>query len=228
MLMVIEGVLDKATVLAFREKLDRAPWSDGQATAGSLAVQVKSNQQLPDFCETAVALGNQILGELGKNPRFISAALPNHIYPPKFNRYSGGGHYGTHVDSAIMPLPESRQLLRTDLSATLFLSGPEEYDGGELIIETRFGAQQVKLPAGDMVLYPASSLHQVTPVTRGARTCSFFWMQSMVRDDGERELLFDLDQAIQCLSGSGDVKNDAAVLPLSGIYHNLLRRWANV
>lgn len=228
MLMVIENVLDKATVRAFRARLDGAGWSDGQATAGALATRVKRNQQLPDAAPEAQALGQHILGVLGRHPRFLSAALPDRIHPPRFNRYAGGGHYGTHVDAAIMPLPGSTQLLRSDLSVTLFLCEPEEYDGGELTIETTFGAQQVKLAAGDLVLYPSSSLHRVQPVTRGARICSFFWLQSMVRDAGERELLYDLDQSVQSLMASADQAASAQALSLSAIYHNLLRRWASV
>lgn len=228
MLMVIENVLDQATVKAFREQLEGAGWSDGQATAGSLAARVKHNEQLPDASPVAQALGRHILGVLGRHPQFLSAALPDRIHPPRFNRYQGGGHYGTHVDSAIMPLPGSAQLLRSDLSVTLFLCGPEEYDGGELTIETAFGAQQVKLAAGDLVLYPSSSLHRVQPVTRGARICSFFWLQSMVRDGGERELLYDLDQSVQALTASPDAAAAAQALRLSGLYHNLLRRWASV
>ncbi len=228
MLMAIENVLDKATVRAFREQLDSAAWSDGQATAGALAARVKQNEQLPDASPVAQALGRHILGVLGRHPRFLSAALPDRIHPPRFNRYAGGGHYGTHVDGAIMPLPGSTQLLRSDLSVTLFLCEPEEYDGGELTIETKFGVQQVKLAAGDLVLYPSSSLHRVLPVTRGARVCSFFWLQSMVRDDGERELLYDLDQSVQTLMASSEAAASAQALQLSGIYHNLLRRWASV
>ena len=228
MLMVIENVLDKATVRAFREQLDSADWVDGQSTAGSLAAKVKQNQQLSDSSPQALALGRHILGVLGRHPLFLSAALPDRIHPPRFNRYTGGGHYGTHVDGAIMPQPGTTQLLRSDLSVTLFLCEPDEYEGGELTIETKFGAQQIKLSAGDLVLYPSSSLHRVTPVTRNARVCSFFWLQSMVRDDGERELLYDLDQSIQALMASDDAMASAQALQLSGIYHNLLRRWANV
>lgn len=228
MLMVIGNVLDKASVRAFRAQLETAGWSDGQATAGSLAARVKHNQQLPDASPVAQALGRQILGVLGRQPKFLSAALPDRIHPPRFNRYCGGDQYGTHVDGAIMSMPGTTQLLRSDLSVTLFLCEPDEYDGGELTIETKFGAQQVKLAAGDLVLYPSSSLHRVLPVTRGERVCSFFWLQSMVRDDGERELLYDLDQSVQALMASADDTASAQALQLSGIYHNLLRRWASV
>lgn len=226
MLLVIENVLSKAEVNAFRQQLDSAGWIDGQDTAGSLSRQVKQNQQMPEQSELAVSLGNHILRVLGQHPMFISAALPNKIYPPKFNRYAGGGHYGTHVDGAVMQIRHDQSLLRSDLSATLFLTEPDEYEGGELTIETHFGAQQVKLPAGDMVLYPSSSLHRVEPVTRGHRTSSFFWIQSLVADEAERALLFDLDQTIQALSSDQIPQQSEKILQLTGIYHNLLRRWA--
>jgi PKHD-type hydroxylase len=224
MLITIENVLSKDEVGAFRARLDQADWRSGTATAGTLARQVKQNQQLDDGTELAVSLGQQILRRLAQMPLFISAALPGKIYPPKFNRYADGGTYGVHVDSAVMQIPGSGQHLRSDLSATLFLSEPDEYDGGELEIEDAFGAQAVKLGAGDLVLYPSSSLHRVTPVTRGARIASFFWIESLVRDDGARTLLFDLDQAIQGLS-TKVAPDDAHLLKLTGTYHNLLRRW---
>ena len=225
MLTTIEQLLDKDEVRQFRGYLEQAEWRDGAGTGGTLARQVKRNRQLDDTAEVAISLGNHILRALGRNPLFISAALPRKIYPPKFNRYEGGETYGTHVDSAVMQVPGSHLSLRTDLAATLFLSEPDEYDGGELQIETEFGAQAIKLRAGDMVLYPASSLHRVTPVTRGARVASFFWIESLVGDDGERALLFDLDQAIQQLTPAlpGD---DARLLKMTNVYHNLLRRWA--
>ena len=225
MLTTIEQLLDKDEVRQFRGYLEQAEWRDGAGTGGTLARQVKRNRQLDDTAEVAISLGNHILRALGRNPLFISAALPRKIYPPKFNRYEGGETYGTHVDSAVMQVPGSHLSLRTDLAATLFLSEPDEYDGGELQIETEFGAQAIKLKAGDMVLYPASSLHRVTPVTRGARVASFFWIESLVGDDGERALLFDLDQAIQQLTPAlpGD---DARLLKMTNVYHNLLRRWA--
>ena len=199
MLITIDDVLDPASVRRFRELLDAADWIDGRITAGSLATTVKRNQQLDVESDLAVSLGNQLLRVLGNHPLFLSAALPEKIVPPRFNRYADGGNFGTHVDSAIMRVERANLTLRSDLSATLFLSDPDEYDGGELLIETPFGAQSVKLPAGALVLYPSSSLHQVTPVTRGARTCAFFWIQSLVRDEGERTLLFDLDQNLQQL-----------------------------
>lgn len=225
MLMTIERVLSKDEVRQFRERLDRAEWQDGAKTAGTLAVNAKQNLQIDDNAEVAVTLGNHILRKLGANPMFISAALPRRIYPPKFNRYADGGTYGTHVDSAVMQMPDSHLSLRTDLSATLFLAEPDEYAGGELEIEGAFGVQTVKLEAGDMVLYPSSSLHRVTPVTEGARVASFFWIESLVSDEGARTLLFDLDQAIQRLTPSV-AAGDASLLALTGVYHNLLRRWA--
>lgn len=224
MLITIENVLSKDDVQALRAKLDQADWQDGARTAGSLARNVKQNQQLADGSDLAVALGQHILRQLGQQPLFISAALPNKIYPPKFNRYADGGTYGVHVDSAVMQIPGTGQSMRSDLSATLFLSEPDEYDGGELEIEDTFGAQAVKLEAGDLVLYPSSSLHRVAPVTRGARVASFFWIESLVRDDGERTMLFDLDQAIQGLTPKVPA-GDAHLLKLTGTYHNLLRRW---
>lgn len=224
MLITIEDVLSKDDVRAFRAKLDQADWQDGARTAGSLARNVKQNQQLADGSDLAVALGQHILRQLGQQPLFISAALPNKIYPPKFNRYADGGTYGVHVDSAVMQIPGTGQSMRSDLSATLFLSEPDEYDGGELEIEDTFGAQAVKLEAGDLVLYPSSSLHRVAPVTGGARVASFFWIESLVRDDGERTMLFDLDQAIQGLTPKV-AADDAHLLKLTGTYHNLLRRW---
>lgn len=225
MLIVIEQLLNPDEVHQFRTRLDKADWQDGLKTAGTLARAVKRNLQLDDGSALAIELGNQILRKLGHHPQFIAAALPARIYPPKFNRYEGGGTYGAHIDSALMQVPGTNVTLRSDLSATLFLSEPGEYDGGELEIEGPFGAQAVKLAAGDMVLYPSSSLHRVTPVTRGARIASFFWIESMVRDEGERALLYDLDQTIQGLTRHLAADNPHLV-QLTGIYHNLLRRWA--
>ena len=225
MLITIDQVLSKAQVRQFRERLDAAAWGDGAATAGSLAKSVKRNQQLDDLNEHGVELGQTILRTLAQTPKFISAALPRTIYPPKFNRYADGGTYGAHVDSALMFLPGSHQQMRTDLSATLFLSEPDEYDGGELEVEGPFGVQEIKLEAGDMVLYPSTSLHRVTPVTRGARVASFFWIESLIPDEGERSLLFDLDRSIQQLSPSMQAE-DPRLVQLTGIYHNLLRRWS--
>jgi PKHD-type hydroxylase len=226
MLITIDNVLSKDEVRQFREHLEHAEWRDGVRTAGTLARHVKGNLEIDEQSGLAVSLGNHILRAVGNHPAFISAALPNKIYPPRFNRYAGGGAYGLHVDSAVMPLPGTRDSLRTDLSATLFLSEPDEYEGGELEIETAFGAQAVKLGAGDLVLYPASSLHRVTPVTRGARVASFFWIESMVADEAGRSLLYDLDQTIQSLTTALDAR-DPRLLRLTGIYHNLLRRQAS-
>jgi PKHD-type hydroxylase len=225
MLISIENVLSQEEAQQWRGLLDVAEWMDGTRTAGTLARSAKHNLQLDDASDLAVSLGNQILRKLAVHPLFVSAALPSKIYPPKFNRYVDGGTYGVHVDSAVMHVPGSSIKVRSDLSATLFLSDPDDYDGGELEIEGAFGVQAVKLAAGDMVLYPSSSLHQVTPVTRGARVASFFWIESLVADEGRRSLLFDLDQAIQALT-PGTSPGDQRLLKLTGVYHNLLRQWA--
>ena len=225
MLIPIERVLNPTEVREFRARLDVAAWQDGLATAGTLARAVKCNQQLEDGTEPALGLGQLILRRLAASPAFIAAALPARIYPPKFNRYRDGGTYGAHVDSALMLVPGTDVTVRSDLSATLFLAEPDEYEGGELEIEGPFGIQSVKLPAGDMVLYPSSSLHRVTPVTRGARVASFFWIQSHVPDEGARTLLYDLDRAIQGLTPDL-AADDTRLVGLTGVYHNLLRRWA--
>lgn len=225
MLITIDQVLIKTEVRDFRAQLDAAAWDDGAATAGALARSVKRNQQVADGTALSQRLGQHILRRLAATPLFISAALPRTIYPPKFNRYADGGSYGAHVDSALMVLPGSHQQMRTDLSATLFLAEPEEYDGGELEVEGPFGVQAVKLAAGDMVLYPSTSLHRVTPVTRGARVASFFWIESLVPHDADRTLLFDLDQSIQQLTPLM-APDDPRLVQLTGVYHNLLRRWA--
>lgn len=226
MLTIIENVLDADEVSAFRTRLAHADWIDGAQTAGSRSVAVKQNLQLDRADPLAIELGNRILRKLGQHPLFVSASLAETIWPPVFNCYSNGGHYGTHVDSALMRLPETGRTLRSDLSATLFLCDPDEYEGGELQIEGPFGVQSVRLPAGDMILYPSSSLHRVTPVTRGARIASFFWIESLVRDDAARALLFDLDRAIQGLTPALR-PDDPHLLSLTGVYHNLLRRWAS-
>ncbi|MES2337259.1 MAG: Fe2+-dependent dioxygenase [Pseudomonadota bacterium] len=223
MLMTIEALLSRDEVAQCRARLDRADWIDGAATAGGFARSVKANQQLADDSEAATSLSRHVLARLNAHPLVISAALPRRIYPPRFNRYADGGTYGAHVDSALMRIPGSEAMLRSDLSVTLFLTDPAEYDGGELEIEGSFGAQPVKLRAGDAILYPASSLHRVTPVTRGARIAAFCWIESLVRDDGERDLLFDLDQSIQRLTAlHGETEETRG---LAGLYHNLLRRW---
>lgn len=227
MLIVIEQVLDRDEVAAMRELLDAAAWIDGAQTAGSRSVAVKQNLQLDRADPLGTELGNTILRKLGYNPLFISASLAETIFPPMFNLYQNGGHYGTHVDSALMRLPDANRTIRSDLSATLFLSDPADYDGGELVIEDAYGGQGVKLAAGDMVLYPSSSLHQVTPVTRGQRVAAILWLQSAVADTQARSMLFDLDQSIQSLS-AGRGKDDPDVDRLIHVYHNLLRRWATV
>lgn len=227
MLIVIEGVLDPAEVGQFRQVLDGAVWRDGANTAGTRSIAVKQNRQLDRQDPLAIELGNRILSKLGQHPLFISASLAEKIWPPVFNLYREGGHYGTHSDAALMRLPEANLTIRSDLSATLFLSDPEDYDGGELVIEEQFGGQAVKLAAGDMVLYPSSSLHQVTPVTRGQRICAIMWIQSAVADTHARSLLFDLDQSIQALS-IGRAADDPDIDRLIHVYHNLTRRWASV
>jgi PKHD-type hydroxylase len=227
MLTVIEKVLEPDEVAAFRGRLDGANWIDGAQTAGSRSVAVKQNLQLDRADPLAVELGNTILRKLGHNPLFVSASLAETIFPPVFNLYQNGGHYGTHVDSALMRMPEVNKTIRSDLSATIFLSDPADYDGGELVIEDVYGGQAVKLAAGDMVLYPSSSLHQVTPVTRGQRVAAILWLQSAVADTQARSMLFDLDQSIQSLS-AGRAKDDPDVDRLIHVYHNLLRRWAAV
>jgi len=226
MLITIPDVLSVGEVAQARAKLDAAEWVDGKVTAGYQAQRVKDNHQLPEGHPVTVELGEMVLGALARSPLFMSAALPLRVFPPMFNRYTGGGHFGTHVDTAIRAMVTTGQRIRTDISATLFLSAPEEYDGGELLVEDTYGSHSVKLPAGHMVLYPATSLHRVEPVARGARVASFFWIQSMIRSDGDRSLLFDLDTAIQRLAV--DVPGNAAGVQLTGVYHNLLRRWAEM
>lgn len=226
MLLRIPNVLNDEQVAQARQMLESATWADGKITAGYQSAAVKDNAQIPEDHPVALEVGNLILRLLGNNPLFVSAALPLHVFPPLFNRYSGGQKFGTHVDNAVRQHRGSGQRVRTDISATLFLCSPEEYDGGELVIEDTYGVHKVKLPAGHMVLYPASSLHQVTEVTRGARLASFFWIQSMIRDDAERTLLFDLDNAIRRLNA--DAPNHPSATQLTGVYHNLLRRWADI
>lgn len=226
MLLQIPDVLTAEQVTHARRLLDSAEWVDGRVTAGHQSAQAKHNVQIPEGHPVARELGEMILKALQQNPLFITAALPLHVFPPLFNRYSGGQSFGSHVDSSIRTVPGTSHRIRTDLSATLFLSQPDEYDGGELMIEDTYGMHSVKLPAGSMVLYPATSLHHVRAVTRGARVSSFFWLQSMIRDDGERTLLFDLDAAIRSLNQS--VAGHQATIALTGVYHNLLRKWAHV
>ena len=228
MLVHVQNLLNSEQLNHFRQRLEapEAPWVDGRVTAGHQGVHVKQNQQIAEGSEVSAELGGIVLAALERLPLFISAALPNQVYPPMFNRYENGMHFGSHVDGSVRLMPNTGVKMRTDLSATLFLAPPESYDGGELMVEDTYGAQSIKLAAGDMVLYPASSLHRVTPVTRGVRVACFFWVQSMVRDDGQRALLFDLDNAIQRLTATG--ADDAARMHLTGCYHNLLRMWSDI
>jgi len=228
MLLHIPDVLTAAQVAQARTQLETADWADGRITAGHQSAKAKDNAQLPEGSPVARELAAMVLDALSRNSTFFSAALPKRIFPPLFNRYSGGQSFDYHVDNAVR-YDRSRggaEPVRTDLSATLFLSAPDEYDGGDLIIEDTFGTQSVKLPAGHLVLYPGSSLHRVAPVTRGTRLASFFWMQSMLRDDGHRRLMFQMDVAIRRLTQ--DVPDHPALVQLTGVYHNLLREWAEV
>ena len=227
MMLHIPEVLTKAAVAELRQLIDAGQWVDGNATSGSQSALAKRNEQLPEGSEVARAAGDRVLDALARSPLFVTAALPQTVFPPLFNRYGGGQTFGTHVDNSIRQSRDGAVRIRSDLSATLFLSEPEDYDGGELLVEDTYGVHEVKLPAGDMILYPASSLHQVTPVTRGARTASFFWIQSMVREDTRRALLFQMDIAIQQLAGKVGAGSPELV-SLTGAYHNLLRMWAEV
>ncbi len=211
----------------FRAAMDAAVWEDGRSTAGAQSAMVKKNEQLPPNGDIARRLGETVIKALVANPLFVSAAIPKQIFPPLFNRYGVGQHFGVHVDNAVRGDHLTGARIRTDLSVTLFLSEPDEYDGGELIVEDYYGSHRVKLPAGHLVLYPASSLHTVTPVTRGVRVASFFWLQSMIRDGHARSLIFDLDSAIQGLAGRVG-RDDPEMVKLTGIYHNLIRYWAEV
>ncbi|WKB51142.1 Fe2+-dependent dioxygenase [Eleftheria terrae] len=228
MLLNLPEVLTRDEVRQLREVLAQAPWDDGRVTAGSQSAQVKNNRQLPQDHPVTRQLQGQVLQGLKRSKLFFTAALPRHVFPPLFNRYAGEANaFGNHIDNAVRFLHDgSGERMRTDVSCTLFLSDPEDYDGGELIIEDTFGTQSVKLPAGDMVIYPSSSVHRVEPVTRGARLASFFWVQSMVRSDEQRRLLFDLDMSLLKLREEhGDTP---AVVRLTGTYHNLLRMWSDV
>jgi PKHD-type hydroxylase len=226
MLLTVSDVLNPDQVAKARQVLDAADWVDGRVTAGPQSAQAKDNAQIPEGHPAAREVGGMILDVLGRNALFLAAALPLRVFPPLFNRYSGGQSFGTHVDNAIRQVPGTPHRVRTDVSATLFLAGPEEYDGGELVVQDTYGTHNVKLRAGSMVLYPATSLHHVTPVTRGTRLCSFFWIQSMIRDDGQRSLLFDLDVAIQRLNR--ELPGNGAIVPFTGVYNNLLRQWAEM
>src|SRR5688500_1438647 len=226
MLLQIPEVLNAEHVAGFRKVLETSSWVDGRITAGHQSARAKDNLQLPEDNEDARRLADTILKALENSPLFMAAALPLKVFPPLFNRYKEGQSFGNHVDNAIRQVTGTPHRVRTDLSATLFFSNPDEYDGGELVVEDTYGVHSVKLPAGHLILYPASSVHHVRPVTRGARFASFFWVQSMVRDDGERTMLFDLDVAIQRLMD--DVAEHRSVVELTSLYHNLLRRWADV
>lgn len=226
MMLAIPDLLDKEGVARVRSIIDAGAWADGNATSGHQSALAKRNEQLPEDSVAAREAGRLVLDALGRSALFIAAALPLKIFPPLFNRYQGGEAFGTHIDNAVRIHRGSEFRVRTDLSATLFLEDPDAYEGGELVVEDNLGANAVKLPAGHLLLYPASSLHRVEPVTRGARVASFFWVQSMVRDDGERTILFDLDRSIQAVAADRGQDN-AEVIRLTGVYHNLLRRWAD-
>jgi PKHD-type hydroxylase len=225
MLLSIPDVLTAGEVLQARQILEQADWIDGKVTAGHQSGRAKHNMQLPEDSAAARQLGETILSALGQNPLFVASTLPMKVFPPLFSRYGEGQSFDTHVDNAIRQITGTGHHIRTDLSATLFLSGPDEYDGGELVVEDTYGTHSVKLPAGHLILYPSTSLHRVLPITRGARMASFFWIQSMVRDDAGRSLLFDLDMAIQRLNR--DNPDHPSAVRLTGVYHNLLRRWAD-
>jgi PKHD-type hydroxylase len=224
-LICIPGVLDKDQVRHCRKVMAEAGWVDGNVTAGPQSATVKKNTQLPEASPAARELGEMVLTALSRTPLFISAAVPLRIFPPLFNRYGPGDYFGTHVDGSIRAIPGTATRIRTDLSVTLFLAEPDEYDGGELTVEDKYGTHEVKLPAGDLVLYPSTSLHHVKPITRGWRIASFFWLQSMIRSSDQRAILFDLDQSIQELSMEKGIE-DPGCVRLTGIYHNLIRLWA--
>ena len=226
MLIAIPDMLDAAALARVRSIVETGEWADGNATSGEQSALAKRNRQLPEGSSAAREAGGIVLDALAASALFVAAALPLKVFPPLFNAYAGGEAFGMHVDNAVRIRRGSDFRIRSDLSATLFLSDPDSYDGGELVIQDQFGPQSIKLPAGHMVLYPASSLHRVAPVTRGERVASFFWIQSMVRDDGERRLLFELDRGVQAAAGAMG-QGDAGVVALTGVYHNLLRRWAD-
>jgi len=224
MMVHIPNVLNADQVARCRAVMEKAGWVDGRGTAGHQSVQVKNNLQLREGSPEARELGDMVLAALSRSNLFMSAVLPKQVYPPMFNRYDAGMTFGSHVDNAIRSVAGAR--LRTDVSSTLFISEPDEYDGGELVVEDTYGAHAVKLPAGDMIVYPATSLHHVTPITRGSRIASFFWTQSMIRDESKRSLLFDMDLAIIKLTR--DHPQHPSVVELTAVYHNLLRQWAEV
>jgi PKHD-type hydroxylase len=223
MLLHIENLLDTASLASMRARLEGAEWIDGRETVGPQGALVKHNQQLADTSPLRLELGRAVLAACARHPEFHAATLPVRILPPRFNRYAHGGHYGAHIDGAVMALADGSQL-RSDIACTLFLADPDDYDGGELVVEDTYGEHEVKLPAGDAIVYPASSLHRVEPVTRGVRVAAFFWIQSLVREEAQRRTLLQLDTAIRTLTASG--AEDAAVKQLTGVYHNLLRQWS--
>jgi PKHD-type hydroxylase len=225
MLLHIPGILTPEQVARFRARIDAARWVDGNVTSGHQSAQAKYNEQLPEESAEARELGDEIVAALGRSPLFFSAALPRQVYPPLFNRYQSDMNFGNHVDGAVRVHAPTGRRMRADISATLFLTKPEDYDGGELLVEDTYGVQSVKLPAGDMVLYPATSVHRVSPVTRGARVSSFFWIESMIREDAQRALLFDMDMALIRLNQQ--LPDHPALVSLTGCYHNLLRMWAD-
>ena len=226
MMVHIPQVLTAEQVARCRAVMERAEWVDGRVTAGHQSARVKHNLQLPENAPAAIELGEMVVQALGRSALFVSAVLPKQIFPPLFNRYDAGMTFGAHVDNAIRSYLDTPLRIRTDVSSTLFISGPEDYDGGELVVEDSYGTHKVKLPAGDMIVYPGTSLHNVTPITRGSRIASFFWTQSLIRDDGRRALLFDLDMSIRRLAA--DHPAHASVVSLTATYHNLLRQWAEV
>ena len=226
MMLAIPDLLDEEGVARVRAIIDAGEWRDGNATSGHQSALAKKNEQLPEDSAAAKEAGRIVLEALGRSPLFVAAALPLKIFPPLFNRYEGGEAFGTHIDNGVRIHASSGFRLRSDLSATLFLDDPDAYEGGELVVEDNLGANAAKLPAGHLLLYPASSLHRVEPVTKGVRLAAFFWVQSMVRDDGARAILFDLDRSIQAVA-AGRGQDDREVIRLTGIYHNLLRRWAD-
>lgn len=226
MMVHIPKVLTPEQVARCRAVMEKAAWVDGRVTAGHQSAQVKNNLQLPEGTPEARELGDMVLDALGRNSLFMSAVLPKQVFPPLFNRYDAGMTFGAHVDNSIRGIPGTPFRIRTDVSSTLFISGPDDYDGGELVVEDTYGSHSVKLPAGDMIVYPATSLHHVTPITRGSRIASFFWTQSMIRDESRRSLLFDMDMAIIKLAR--DHPEHASVVELTSVYHNLLRQWAEM
>jgi PKHD-type hydroxylase len=226
MIVRVPALLSTEQLAAARALLADAPWGDGRATAGYQSARVKENLQLPEDCDASRKLRDIVMAALERNPLFMAAALPARVFPPLFNRYEVGQTFGAHVDNAIRTVTGTAHRIRTDISATLFLNAPEDYDGGELIIDDTYGAHSAKLAAGDMILYPATSLHRVTPVTRGARIAAFFWVQSIVKDDGQRSILFDLDRSIAELTQTAP--DNPALVRLTACYHNLVRRWAEI